>query len=213
MGRFINADNPCNLGGNSDFVSTNLYAFCGNNPGNRTDKGGDVWEVIVIGAIVGALVGGLSAAQKGGDTGDVLIATLEGAATGGLCAAGGGWLFAGAALHGVYSALNSEGNASTRLFIGLAEFGSTLFWGHLGFYITSNSSGVNSILEAAVVAFNFAVAAEATNYVIESNIDVEDDFIGKMIDKILPNCRKRKKKDNKRPPFYKEYYRFEAVAI
>lgn len=41
--RFINADDVSLLGANSDFVSLNLYAYCGNNPVTRLDYDGNFW--------------------------------------------------------------------------------------------------------------------------------------------------------------------------
>ena len=46
MGRFINADNANLAGANGDFISYNLFAYCGNNPVNRKDGNGYAWETI-----------------------------------------------------------------------------------------------------------------------------------------------------------------------
>ncbi|MBR0040901.1 MAG: RHS repeat protein [Oscillospiraceae bacterium] len=54
--RFINADDPSALGANSDFASVNLFAYCGDNPVNRKDDGGEFWEAVAVGFFVG-LVG------------------------------------------------------------------------------------------------------------------------------------------------------------
>ena len=50
--RFINADEAALIGANGDFVSLNLFAYCGNNPASRADTGGYFWHIIV-GAVVG----------------------------------------------------------------------------------------------------------------------------------------------------------------
>ena len=52
--RFINADDVSLLGANGDFTSLNLYAYCGNNPVDRSDDAGEAWHILV-GAGVGAL--------------------------------------------------------------------------------------------------------------------------------------------------------------
>ena len=49
-GRFINADNQITTG--SDLTGTNLFAYCGNNPVNRTDPTGEAWWHWVLGAAV-----------------------------------------------------------------------------------------------------------------------------------------------------------------
>lgn len=41
IGRFINPDDVALLGANGDFISLNLYAYCGNNPVVRSDDGGE----------------------------------------------------------------------------------------------------------------------------------------------------------------------------
>ena len=53
VGRFINSDEISNLGVNNDVQSLNVYAYCANNPIHRYDEAGDVWDVILFGAIVG----------------------------------------------------------------------------------------------------------------------------------------------------------------
>ena len=113
--------------------------------------------------------------------------------TGGLCAAGNGWIIAGAAIHGIYIGATSEGNETTRLMKGAAAFVSTL----TGFY---------SLLGNILFDFNFGVAAEATNYVIQSSIDVKNDFIGSMF--IKPSSIK-----GKSSPFYKQYFQNEVFAV
>ena len=52
IGRFINADDPSYLAANGDFISYNLYAYCGNNPVTRTDINGNAWH-LAIGAAIG----------------------------------------------------------------------------------------------------------------------------------------------------------------
>ena len=56
IGRFINADIQLTAG--SDMTGINLFAYCGNNPINRTDVTGCKWYHWVIG---GAVLGGGSA--------------------------------------------------------------------------------------------------------------------------------------------------------
>ena len=46
VGRFVNADDTELLGANSEFISYNLFAYCGNNPVIRVDVTGYTWETI-----------------------------------------------------------------------------------------------------------------------------------------------------------------------
>lgn len=49
VGRFVNADNQLSTG--SDFTGLNLFAYCGNNPVNRTDPTGEDWWHWALGAV------------------------------------------------------------------------------------------------------------------------------------------------------------------
>ena len=78
--RFIIADDFANIGANNDFVSTNLFVYCGNNPVCRSDFDGTDWrDVFAVGvtvAIVGLII--LAAVPTGG--GSLLLASAGGAA-------------------------------------------------------------------------------------------------------------------------------------
>ena len=86
VGRFINADDAGTLGANGEILSYNLFAYCLNNPVNRTDDGGNLsWlGKIAVGLAVIAVVAVVSVATAG--TGTVLACAaagaLEGAITG-----------------------------------------------------------------------------------------------------------------------------------
>ena len=86
IGRFINADDAGTLGANGEILSYNLFAYCLNNPVNRTDDGGNLsWlGKIAIGVAVIAVVAVVAVATAG--TGTVLACAaagaLEGAITG-----------------------------------------------------------------------------------------------------------------------------------
>ena len=45
VGRFVNADDVDVLGVEKDLHDKNLYAYCDDNPVNRSDKEGDVWQL------------------------------------------------------------------------------------------------------------------------------------------------------------------------
>ena len=70
-GRFINADGAGFLGaGEEGLLSYNLFAYCGNNPVNRADAGGNLsvknWIKIGIGAVALAGAIALTVATEGG---------------------------------------------------------------------------------------------------------------------------------------------------
>ena len=76
LGRFISADDLSYLGAGGELLGYNLFAYCGNNPVNRTDPDGTDWQdVFAVGIIVAA-------------TGLIILATIS---TG-----GGALVFAGA---------------------------------------------------------------------------------------------------------------------
>ena len=62
--RFINADDASNLGANSDFANTNLFAYCGDNPVNREDDGGEFWHVVGSALLGGVLSAGFEIAAQ-----------------------------------------------------------------------------------------------------------------------------------------------------
>ena len=70
-----------------------MFAYCGNNPVNRKDDGGEFWN-IVIGAVVGAVVSAATTAiqsykETGSiDIGKTVISGLVGAVSGGVAATG-----------------------------------------------------------------------------------------------------------------------------
>ena len=81
-GRFVNADTFISTD-ISGVLSTNMFAYCENNPIMRSDPTGELFGAI-SGAIIGGITGALSARLNGGD---VLAGALTGALNGGICGA------------------------------------------------------------------------------------------------------------------------------
>jgi len=85
-GRFINADTIELLGADEGLQRYNIYAYCLNNPINRTDEGGNLslpnWAKVVIGAVA---IAGLAVATActGGAAAVICGAALSGAISGG----------------------------------------------------------------------------------------------------------------------------------
>ena len=106
MGRFINSDDPANLGADEGLNSFNLFAYCTNNPVNRFDENGNWslpnWAKVAIGvgiiaaaavvtvatggAAVGPLVAAVHCAAQGALVGAVTQSAI-GAVTGGISSA------------------------------------------------------------------------------------------------------------------------------
>ena len=86
VGRFINADDIKCLGAEGKLLSYNLFAYCLNNPVNRTDVNGNWslpnWAKVVIGAVA---IAGLAVATvcTGGAAAVICGAALSGAIAGG----------------------------------------------------------------------------------------------------------------------------------
>lgn len=87
IGRFLNSDGL--LGKTGDILSTNMYAYCANNPVNRTDPSGKFFLAILgtvaIGALVGAIAGGVVALVNGDD---FWAGVAGGAVSGAICTLG-----------------------------------------------------------------------------------------------------------------------------
>ena len=118
--RFINADgaafatiNPYSNG----LTDKNYFAYCDNNPVNRSDQVGELWH-IAFGAVVGGLVSGISTAIESTMSGDSLGTTVKktaisagiGAVSGALGASGLGRITQGVIGAGL-GALESYGHA------------------------------------------------------------------------------------------------------
>ena len=59
--RFINADTADVLGASPDKANwdKNLFAYCDNDPVNRQDNGGDLWQEVLVDALISGVVGGV----------------------------------------------------------------------------------------------------------------------------------------------------------
>ena len=79
--RFINADSYLQTA--QGFYDKNVFSYCENDPVNRVDTEGDFWLLGVIGAAVGAIVGGVSKVVANACTGRPLQEGIIGAAVGG----------------------------------------------------------------------------------------------------------------------------------
>ena len=86
--RFINADSANLITANTyGLTDKNLFSYCDNNPVNRSDDGGKLWN-IVVGAVIGGTLGALTTAITGGDTDDIIHSAISGAISGGVAASG-----------------------------------------------------------------------------------------------------------------------------
>ena len=113
IGRFINADTMDVLSVSFDGVTDkNLFLYCDNNPIVRADLGGDVWNVI-IGAVVGAAVGGFSTFINGGSTSEIVLSIVCGGISGGFAATGFGGL-AGQVIVGAITSCIDSGYQNIR---------------------------------------------------------------------------------------------------
>ena len=79
IGRFINADTYATTDADG-LLSTNMFAYCENNPVMRADENGK--SATIAGAIVGFVAGALSARIDGGSFGQAMACGVSGAITG-----------------------------------------------------------------------------------------------------------------------------------
>ena len=109
--RFVNADGAAFATFNTysnGLTDKNYFAYCNNSPVMQKDDGGELGHIAVA-AIVGGVLGGVSAAINGGGVADVLSSAAVGAATGAIGASGLGFV-AQALTSGVVSGV---GKAAT----------------------------------------------------------------------------------------------------
>ena len=120
--RFINADGQLNEG----FLGLNMFAYCENNPVNTADPTGHAFMFLTaaIGAVVGAVAGGIIAAKKGKN---VWSGIGIGAAVGGLAGLGlgaaAGAMLAGSATASTAAVASGAGMLATAVSTGGAGAG------------------------------------------------------------------------------------------
>ena len=85
IGRFINADTYTTTDADG-LLSTNLFAYCENNPINRSDPNGE-WVHVLVGGLIGAATSYISARICGATPKEALESAAWGAASGALSAA------------------------------------------------------------------------------------------------------------------------------
>lgn len=147
IGRFINADTFATTDADS-FLSCNMFAYCENNPVNRSDATGELFVEIAVG-VVNAGVSALSAYVCGGDKTDILIAAGTGFLNGAL--KNNSAILAINAIAAVYNGVKTgikTGNVWKGVGAGLVSFGSS--------FISSNTlngekikAGLNAVCSAA----------------------------------------------------------------
>lgn len=127
-GRFINADGYVSTG--QGLIGYNMYAYCNNNPVNMADTTGELPFFLVtaaIGAVAGAILGGVVAAKSGGN---VWAGIGIGAAAGGLAGAGlgaaAGVVLTGSATASTAAVVSGAGMVATAVSTGGAGAGLAL---------------------------------------------------------------------------------------
>ena len=127
VGRWINADSLLNQ---ESVLGYNMFAYCLNNPVNMMDETGELPFFLVtaaIGAVAGAIVGGVVAAKKGKN---VWAGIGIGAAAGGLVGAGlgaaAGVMLAGSATASTAAVASGAGMLVTAVSTGGAGAGLAL---------------------------------------------------------------------------------------
>lgn len=127
IGRWLNADSLLSQG---SVLGNNMFAYCLNNPVNMADTTGELPFFLVtaaIGAVAGAIIGGVVAAKNGGN---VWAGIGIGAAAGGLAGAGlgaaAGVVLAGSATASTAAVVSGAGMVATAVSTGGAGGGLAL---------------------------------------------------------------------------------------
>ena len=142
-GRFINADDPGFLGPDGDTQGYNLFAYCGNNPTNKTDSEGTfTFSSVAIGAIVGGVVGGLYSAMKGNPVEQVIWDTMIGAASGAASAVGMIGVVGASVINGLNTLITTESRGREMWSKVAISSISTFITGSIGFEIGKAIEGV-----------------------------------------------------------------------
>ena len=123
-GRFINADSQLATG---DFTGLNLFAYCGNNPVNRTDPTGDAWWHWAIAAVVVAAAAVSVVATCGGSL--ALAATSVGLVANGVAAGTAATTIAASAFVGSATAFAGAAIIAAGSSSSAQEFADKGTWG------------------------------------------------------------------------------------
>ena len=145
-----------------------MFAYCGNNPVNRSDSCGGLWEIIVawaIAAVVSGVANAISTAINGGSVEDCLVAGLIGA---GSAAVG----FAVAAFTGFSPAGNLVGRAVATT---LCDLGTT-------YYMNGEITSEDMLYIAADVAADVAFSTCVYSYTDPINDFVKQTFVNSVSD-------------------------------
>ena len=149
--RFINADGQLSI---TDFVDSNLFAYCGNDPVNRTDPTGEAWwhwalgALVVAGCAVATVVtcGGFAAAATAvgmvgcGVAAATTASTIAAGTFIGSATAYGMSAFAAAVNSNSVKEFNSRGNWGTVA----TTAGGAVFGGASGYVISTTNSYANT---------------------------------------------------------------------
>lgn len=178
--RFINADDVSMLGADGNIIGVNLFAYCDNNPVNKSDPTGKLgW---LAGGIIGGVLGAVAAVVTGGSATDILIGAAAGFAAGAvastvglasLCQSDGlkqavkiaGSVASGiaAAVGAVYDAKCNGVSNGNALVAGATAFCSTTAMTYIGTYIQEGAILAdvlyNTIVGTGIALLNAAVGA------------------------------------------------------
>ena len=75
IGRFISADGYVSTG--QGLTGYNMFAYCGNNPINRSDSTGNWWQIVAMVALAVTVLVNLTSSERQESTQELMDATLE----------------------------------------------------------------------------------------------------------------------------------------
>ena len=167
--RFINADIPEIIGATVySLTDKNLFAYCDNNPVMRGDPDGEFWNY-VIGGVVGAAVGVVSAILNDEDVAGITISAVTGAALGVVSASGLGW-FAQASISAGITSISDVANQAIDIFMANG---------------TISDYNMNQTFLEATTAFVTSAIGSAMGHIFGKHISKTERISSEMFDKYL----------------------------
>ena len=167
-GRFINADAFATTDISTP-LSTNMFAYCENNPVMRSDTTGNIWgkaATIAVGAAIGGIVSAVCTSSHGGSFREVACAFASGVLEGAISSAGAvgkAIIVSIESANAVYKCRKAGASWGESILAGVMTAYSSFF------YVSSGSLAANAVCDLTLGLGTSLLSTGVTKQIIEKN--------------------------------------------